>query len=65
MTKLSWEDLWDISTALHVRMGQLEESIKVLARYEDIVAMNKRDLERLKELELKVSRIRLETKYSK
>ena len=65
MTKLSWEELWDIGTALHVRIGQLEESIKVLAKYEDIVEMNKRDLNKLKELEAKVNSIRLETEYSK
>jgi hypothetical protein len=65
MTKLSWEELWDIGTALHVRINQLEESIKVLAKYEDIVEMNKRDLKKLQELEAKVNSLRLETEYSK
>lgn len=65
MTELSWEDLWDIGTALHIRINQLEESIKVLAKYEDIVEMNKRDLKKLQELEAKVNSLRLETEYSK
>ena len=65
MTKLSWEELWDIGTALHVRINQLEESTKVLAKYEDIVEMNKRDLKKLQELEAKVNSLRLETEYSK
>lgn len=63
MTTLSWDDLWEIGTALNVRKNQLEESIKVLAQYEDIVEMSKRELAKISALEAKVDRVRMETLF--
>ena len=63
MTTLSWDDLWEIGTALNVRKNQLEESIKVLAAYGDIVEMSKRELDKIVELEAKVDKVRMETLY--
>jgi hypothetical protein len=63
MTTLSWNDLWEIGTALNIRKNQLEESIKVLAQYEDIVEMGKRELDKIVELEAKVDRVRMETLF--
>ena len=61
MTTLTWEDLWDIETALVVRKAQVKESMKILAQYEDIVEMHTRELEKLEALELKVSKVRMAT----
>ena len=60
--KLSWEDLWEIGTALDVRIRQVEESKKVLAQYADIVEMNNRELEKLYALADKVNSVRISTK---
>jgi hypothetical protein len=59
MTTLSWDDLWEIGTALNIRKKQIEESIKVLAKYEEIVEMNKRELAKILALEVKVDRARM------
>ena len=61
MTTLTWEDLWEIETALVVRKAQVKESMKILAQYEDIVEMHTRELEKLEALELKVSKVRMAT----
>ena len=61
MTALTWEDLWEIETALVVRKAQVKESMKILAQYEDIVEMHTRELEKLEALELKVSKVRMAT----
>jgi len=61
MTTLTWDDLWEIETALEVRKAQVKESMKVLAQYEDIVEMNARELKKLEALQLKVSKVRMET----
>ena len=61
MTALTWEDLWEIETALTVRKAQVKESMKILAQYEDIVAMHTKELEKLDALELKVSKVRMAT----
>jgi hypothetical protein len=61
MTTLTWEDLWEIETALEVRKAQVKESMKILAQYEDIVEMHTRELEKLEALELKVSKVRMAT----
>ena len=63
MTTLSWDDLWEIGTTLAVRKNQIEESIKVLAQYEDIVSMNKRELAKISALEAKVDQARMETLF--
>jgi acyl-CoA reductase-like NAD-dependent aldehyde dehydrogenase len=63
MTTLSWDDLWEIGTALNIRKKQIEESIKVLAKYEDIVEMNKRELAKILALEVKVDRARMLTEF--
>ena len=63
MTTLSWDDLWEIGTALSLRKNQIEESIKVLAQYEDIVEMSKRELAKISELEAKVDKVRMETLF--
>lgn len=60
MTKLSWDDLWEIGTALTVRIRQIEESIQVLAQYPDIVEMSKKELDKLNALEAKVNSVRLQ-----
>jgi hypothetical protein len=61
MTTLTWDDLWEIETALVVRKAQVKESMKILAQYEDIVEMHTRELEKLEALELKVSQVRMAT----
>jgi hypothetical protein len=63
MTTLSWDDLWEIGTALNIRKNQIEESIKVLAKYEDIVEMNKRELAKILALEAKVDRARMAIEF--
>jgi hypothetical protein len=63
MTTLTWEDLWEIETALEVRKAQVKESIQVLAQYEDIVEMSTRELNKLEALQLKVSQVRMATLY--
>lgn len=63
MTTLSWDDLWEIGTALNIRKKQIEESIKVLAKYEEIVEMNKRELAKILALEVKVDRARMLTEF--
>jgi len=59
--KLSWEDLWEIGTALDIRIRQVEESIQVLAQYDDIVEMHNRELEKLNKLSDKVNSVRIST----
>jgi hypothetical protein len=59
MTTLTWDDLWEIETALTVRIHQVKESTKILAQYEDIVAMHERELKKLEALQLKVGKVRM------
>jgi hypothetical protein len=61
MTTLTWEDLWEIETALTVRKAQVKDSMNILSKYADIVEMHTRELEKLEALEIKVSRARMET----
>jgi hypothetical protein len=61
MTTLTWDDLWEIETALTVRIHQVKESTKILAQYEDIVAMHERELNKLEALQLKVGKVRMAT----
>lgn len=63
MTTLSWDDLWEIETCLTIRKHQVEESIQVLAKYDDIVEMNKKELAKLAELQSKVEQARMATLY--
>jgi hypothetical protein len=61
MTTLTWEDLWEIETALTVRKAQVKDSMNILSKYQDIVEMHTRELEKLEALELKVSKARMAT----
>jgi hypothetical protein len=61
MTTLTWEDLWEIETALTVRKAQVKDSMNILSKYADIVEMHTRELEKLEALELKVSKARMAT----
>jgi hypothetical protein len=60
MTTLTWNDLWEIGTALNVRKNQIVQSMAVLSQYEDIVEMHQRELDKLTALEAKVDKARLE-----